>query len=351
MELLTQLLNRITIKDRAFLSRQLATMLNSGIPLVEAVKILIQETKNPVVKESLTEIARDLESGLTFSGAIEKQPNLFNNIYVAIVRSGEASGKLEEVLLQLADNMEKENSLVGKIKGAMVYPIFIITAMIGVAILMMVRVMPQLKGIFEESKVELPFTTRVLLASSDFMVKYWWLVVAAMIGSLIGLRFWLKTPNGTFLLNKLQLRIPGGFSEGIYMSRFTRTMSLLIKAGLPIIEALKITGEVMNNIVYKDSLEQASSQVERGLPLSAPLGQDERLYPTIVSSMILVGEQTGRLDTLLEKLAIYYDDEMNEKVKGLSSLIEPVVIVILGIGVAFLVMAVLMPIYNISQIQ
>lgn len=351
MEFLNSIINRITIKDRAFLSRQLATMLNAGIPLIEAVKILIQETKNPNIKKALTEVAKDLESGLTFSGAIEKQPNLFNNIYVAIVRSGEASGKLEEVLLQLADNIEKENSLVGKIKGAMVYPIFVITAMIGVAILMMVRVMPQLKGIFEESKVELPITTKLLLASSDFMVDYWWMVILALVAGLVGLRFWLKTPNGTYILNRLQLRIPGGFSEGVYMSRFTRTMSLLIKAGLPIIEALKITGEVMNNVIYKDSLERASADVERGLPLSTPLNQDGKLYPTIVSSMVLVGEQTGRLDTLLEKLAIYYDDEMNEKVKGLSSLIEPVVIVILGIGVAFLVMAVLMPIYNISQIQ
>lgn len=345
-----QLFNRITIRERALLSRQLATMLGSGIPLVEAIKVLLLQTKSEPVREALTAIVHDIESGLSFSAAIERQPKLFNKIYVAVARSGEASGKLEEVLLQLADNIEKENVLVGKIKGAMVYPIFIFTAMIGVAILMMVRVLPQLKSIFEETAITLPITTRVLMAASDFMVQYWWLVIILIFAVLIGIGYYLRTPSGTILLNKLEVRAPANLGEDLYMARFTRTMSMLIKAGLPIIQALDITGQVMNNVVYRDSLVQAQSDVGRGLPLSMTLSQN-KFFPKIVTQMVLVGEQTGRLDHLLEKLAVYYEDEMDTKIKGLSTLIEPVIIVILGIGVAFLVIAVLMPIYNITQVQ
>ncbi len=344
------LLNRVTIKDKAFLSRQLATMLNSGIPLAESVKVLQLEAKNTTIKLALGQIIHDIEAGLSFSAAIEKHPAIFNNIYVSVAHSGEAAGKLEDVLLQLADNIEKENALVGKIKSAMIYPLFIILAMVGVAVLMMIKVLPQLKVIFLESGVALPISTRFLIASSDFMVKYWWLVLILVIAGAVGLRYYLKTTSGIVLMNQFQARVPGGLSEGMYMARFTRTMSMLVKAGIPIIEALEITSQVMNNVIFKESLQAAGAQVERGIPLSTPLGQNQ-FFPKIVSQMILVGEQTGKLDQILEKLAIYYEDEMDTKIRGLSSLIEPVIIVILGIGVAFLVMAILMPIYNITQVQ
>lgn len=344
------LLNRVSIKDRAFLSRQLATMLASGIPLTDSVKVLLMETKNPTIQTALSEIIHDIEAGLSFSSAIEKHPALFSKIYVAMARSGEAAGKLEDVLLQLAENIEKENTLVGKIKSAMIYPLFIIIAMIGVAILMMVRVLPQLKSIFTESGIDLPLSTRILMGAADFMVQYWWLVVVGLIALAIGGRYYLKTPAGIVLLNQLQVRIPGGISEGLYMVRFNRTMSMLVKAGIPIIQALDITSQVMNNVIYKEGLLQAEAQVERGIPLSTPLAQNP-FFPTIVSQMVLVGEQTGKLDAILEKLAIYYEEEMDNKIRGLSSLIEPVIIVILGVGVAFLVMAILMPIYNITQVQ
>lgn len=343
-------LSRVTVKDRAFLSRQLATMLSSGIPLIDSVKVLILQTKNQIILDSLVQIQADLEAGLTFSAAIERHPKLFNNIYVSIVRSGEATGKLEDVLLQLADNIEKESVLVGKLKSAMVYPIFIITAMIGVAILMMVKVMPQLQSIFTESNVELPFTTKLLLALSGFMVNFWWLVVLVMVGAAVGLSAYFRTPDGSAVLNHLVVKIPGGIANDLYMARFTRTMSMLIKAGLPIIQALEITAEVMNNVIYSGALTGAKTEVERGLPLSAPLAKHS-FFPKIVTQMVLVGEQTGRLDQILERLATYYETELDDKVKGISSLIEPVIIVILGVGVAFLVMAVLMPIYNITQIQ
>ncbi len=344
------LLRHVSIKDKAFLSRQLATMLGSGIPLVESINVLLIQTKNPVIREGLNAIVHDIESGLTFSTAIERQPEIFNSIYVAIVRSGEASGKLEEVLLQLAENIEKDSALVGKLKSALVYPVFIITAMIGVAILMMVKVIPQLKSIFTDSNVPLPFTTQLLIGASDFMVKFWWLVIIGLIGAVVGIGYYLKTPQGTTLLNNVEVRIPGGISEDLYMGRFTRTMSMLIKSGLPIIQSIEITAQVINNVVFRDVLLGAQTEIERGLPLSTPLARS-LYFPKVVTQMILVGEQTGRLDQILERLAIYYENEVDDKAKGISSLIEPVIIVILGIGVAFLVMSVLLPIYSITQVQ
>lgn len=342
--------NAASLKDRTFLSRQLATMLGSGIPLVEALKVLLLQTKNQTVKTALGEIIRDIESGLSFSSAIDRQPQLFSKIYTAVARSGEASGRLEDVLLHLADNIEKENVMAGKIKGALIYPVFVLTAMIGVAILMMVRVIPQLRSIFDESNIVLPITTRLLLASSDFMVRYWWLVVILLIAGVAGLVWYIKTPNGSLILNNIQVRLPTNLGEDLYMGRFTRTMSMLITSGLPIIQALDITSQVMNNKIYQASLIQAQADVGRGLPLSVSLNQN-RFYPKIVTQMILVGEQTGRLDQLMEKLAGYYENELDTKVKGIATLIEPLVIVTLGIGVAFLVIAVLMPIYNLTQVQ
>ncbi len=343
-------LNRISVRDRAFLARQLATMLSSGIPLADSLRVLESEVKNPALKSALQAVIADVETGLTFSSAVQKQPQLFNNIYAAMARSGEASGHLEQVLLQLADNIEGESAIVSKIRSAMVYPVFIIVAMVGVAALMMIRVIPQLKSIFTESGVELPFATRFLIGLSDFMVSYWWLMLVLLVGLAALGRYFMKTQTGIVLINELELRLPGGLSEALYMARFTRSMSMLIESGIPIIEAIGIVSEVMNNVVYKESLTAAKTQVERGIPLSVPLGEN-KYFPRIVAQMISVGEQTGKLDELLGKLALYYEEELDTKIRGLSALLEPFIIVILGIAVAFLVIAILMPIYNIAQVQ
>lgn len=343
-------INTITTKDRAFLSRQLATMLSSGIPVTEALKVLISETRNPVILESLQTIQHDIESGLSFSSAIQRQPILFNEVYVAVARSGEASGRLEDVLSQMADNIEQESSLISKVRGAMIYPAFIFLAMISVAVLMMVRVIPQLKHIFTESGVQLPLSTRFLIGLSDFMVHQWWVVVLIVVAIVAAIRVYLPTQGGRQIIDYIEAHIPGQFSENLYMARFTRTMSMLIKAGIPIIEAIDITSQVMNNGIYQLILTQARAQVERGIPLSTPLAQTP-YFPVIVSQMIRVGEQTGRLDEVLLKLALYYEDEVDSRIKTIATLIEPLIIVILGIAVAFLVIAILMPIYNIAQIQ
>lgn len=340
----------VSVRDKAFLSRQLATMMSSGIPLAQSIGVLTLETTNPQIREALSQIVHDLEAGLPFSAAIEKHPSIFNTTYVAAARAGEASGKLEDVLLDLANHIEQESAVISKVKSAMIYPAFIVVAMIAVIVLMMIRVLPQLKTIFTESGVELPASTRFLMASSDFLVAYWIPVLVFLVGLGLLLRYYLKTPTGIYLLNHFQAHLPGHFSDALYMSRFTRTMSMLVRSGIPIMQALSVTSEVMNNVHYRSALLAARSQVERGIPLSSPLSQN-RLFPRIVSQMIMVGEQTGKLDQLLEKLAKYYEDEIDVRIKNLSSLIEPIIIVILGLGVAFLVVSILMPIYDIAQVQ
>jgi type IV pilus assembly protein PilC len=343
-------LNRITIKDRAFLSRQIATMLSSGIPLTEALKVMLTGTKSPRVAEAIEQIIKDVESGLSFSVSIQKHPELFNSVYVSMAKSGEASGRLEDVLLQMADNIELEQSIISRVRGAMIYPLFIVVAMIGVSILMLVSVIPQLQLIFDESKVQLPLATRFLIALSNFLIHQWWLCIAIVAIIVFAARFYAKTPAGVYFINQVQARLPGQLSESLYMARFTRTMSMLIQAGLPIIESLDIAGAVMNNVIYRDSLLHAKTQVERGIPLSTPLSQN-KFFPVLVAQMVRVGEQTGRLDDVLKRLSVYYESELDTRIKSISSLIEPVIIVILGIAVAFLVISILMPIYSIAQLQ
>lgn len=343
-------LNTITVKDRAFLSRQIATMLSSGIPLTDALKVMLTGAKNPRVVASLEQIIKDVESGLSFSSSIQKHPELFNSVYVAMARSGEASGRLEDVLSQMADNIELEQSIISRVRGAMIYPLFIVVAMIGVSILMLVSVIPQLQVIFEESHAQLPISTRFLIALSQFFIHQWWIALALLVIAFFAFRFYSQTPGGVYLLNQIQARLPGQLSESLYMSRFTRTMAMLIRSGLPIIESLDIAAAVMNNIIYHDSLLHAKTQVERGIPLSTPISQS-KFFPVLVAQMIRVGEQTGRLDEVLDRLSTYYETELDNKIKSISSLIEPIIIVILGIAVAFLVIAILMPIYNIAQLQ
>lgn len=350
MNLNIEFFNRVSVKDKAFLSRQLATMLSSGLPLDRAVSILASQSRKKIIKDTLEAINKDLESGQKFSAAIARHPKVFDRVYVNIIISGEAVGKLAEVLVRLADQLEKENNFTGKIQGAMLYPIFITLAMIGVMILMMVKVVPQLKEIFIESGVELPWATKLLVSTSQFIINYWWICLLVLVGFIIIIRLFLVSKPGIYLLNKIQINLPWGIGKDVYMARFSRTLGMLVQAGTPIIEAVKITAEVMNNTIYKNSLFYVAEQLERGIPMSVPLEKDP-YFPLIIPQMVMVGEQTGQLDRVLGNLARYYENQTDDKIKGLTSLFEPALIVIIGTGVGFVVFSILGPIYSIVQLQ
>ncbi len=342
--------NRISSHEKAFLARQLAAMLGSGLPLSKAMGILTNQTRNRHLQEILSGVERDLETGLPFSAAIAKYPELFDRIFVNVVVSGEQVGKLAEVLAQLADQLEKDNGFTSRIKGALAYPAFVLVAMLVVGGIMTTYIVPQLRQVFEEAGSKLPLTTTLLIALSDGLIHYWWAILLVGGGLLVFAFTYLRSKAGEAVLGTIEVKFPGGLGYDVYMTRLTRTLGMLVQSGTPIVEAITVTGAVMDNVLYEKVLADAAEQVKRGIPLSVPLGASE-LIPPIVSQMVEVGEQTGQLDQILLNLAGYYEGEADGKIKALGSLIEPAVILLIGIGVGFLVYSILVPIYNIAQLQ
>jgi type IV pilus assembly protein PilC len=342
--------NKITTKNKAFLARQISTMIASGLPLNKAMGILADQERNPKLKEILIGVLENLEAGAPFSTAAAKYPILFDKVFINIVVSGETVGKLSEVLGQLADQYEKEGDFNGKVSGAFAYPAFIIVAMLLVGGVMMVYIVPQLQSIFEEANAALPLPTRVIISVSNFLKNDWLLLLIGLIAAFFLLRAYFRSAAGTRVVDGVTLRIPGNLGVEIYMTRMSQTLGMLVQAGTPIIEALNVTADVMNNVYYQDLLRGAVAQVKRGIPLSVPVSEST-YFPPIVSQMISVGEQTGQLDKILLNLGQYYQREVDDKLKNVSTLIEPIIIVIVGVGVGFLVYAILMPIYSIAQLQ
>lgn len=345
-------LNVVTIKDKAFFTGQLSTMINSGLPLTRSLEILATQSRKPALKDILKEVTADLEEGVSFSKSISKHPAVFDNVFISIIRSGETSGKLDQVLKELATQLENENRFISRLRGAMLYPVFILCAMIGVAILMMVKVIPQISQIFKESNAPMPWATKALIAASNVLIHQWWVVILVIIGLVLFLRYYFKTTGGQLVYNNIQIHFPliKVVSEDIYMSRLTRTLAMLVGSGVEIIKAVNITSEVMNNLVYQKGLKEVSSQIERGIPMSVPLSKNP-IFPILLSQMVAVGEQTGKLDEVLRNLANYYQEESDARMRSLTALVEPIIIMIIGAGVGLMVFAILMPIYNIAQIQ
>lgn len=341
--------NKVSLKDRSLFARQLSTMIEAGLTLTQALRLLVRQSKRGKLKGVLESILNDLQDGFSFSTSLAKFPDTFDSIFINVVKSGEATGKLEQVLQQLATNMEKEVAVTSKIKGALFYPIFIIIAMIGVGALMMVKVIPQLRDVFIESGKDLPLSTKILIGLSDFMVARWYVLIVLIIGGIIGLRAFLRSDLGTRLWSQYSLKVPvaGGIIVQSSMARFGRLLGMLLSSGVPLLEALHLINDSFTNKVYQWGIAQVALQVERGVPMSVPISENP-IFPIMVGQMVAVGEQTGKMDEVMTRLAVYYEGEVDAKVGGLSSLIEPMVIVILGIGVAWLVIAILLPIYQIS---
>ncbi len=344
-------LKKVSLKQKVIFSRQLATMIDAGLSITKALRILqIQEKeKNKKFSEIIGSVTAEVEGGSTFSSALNKFPKVFPSIYVSLVKSGEASGKLDQSLDRVATQMEKSYDLKSKIKGAMMYPAFITVSMVVVAGIVVTFVMPQLKSLFEESSTELPIITKVLLSTSDFVRNYWWIVIFLPVGFVALFRYLLNTKKGRRLWDKLKLKIPiiNIFIRDVYMAQFTRTLGTLISSCLPILDALRIVSDTMGNVHYKEEFREIARKVENGVSLAIPL-EDSDLFPTMVSHMIEVGEKTGSVDKILFKLADFFDNEVSNTIAVLSTMLEPVILVIMGIGVGFMVGAVILPIYKLA---
>jgi len=344
-----KMFDRVHPRDIVIFSRQLATMISATLPLVQALKILTEQQDNPLFRSILAAVSSDVEGGARLSVAMRQYPKVFSNFFVSVINSGETSGKLDESLRYLADQMEKDYELNSRIKSSLYYPAFILGGIVVVAIIMVAYVIPQLQSVLGGME-DLPWTTEALLAVSDFFRNFWWVLVIAVGVLVLWLRSYVNTKRGRVKFDSLKLRLPifGKLFQWVYIVRFTRNLSTLLSGGIKIIEALDTTADVIGNKVYEDIIRRAAERVEAGDSMSAVL-KKEAAVPLMVAQVIEVGEKTGKLPFTLDKLADFYTSELDNAVRGLSSLLEPVIMVILGIGVGILMAAVIMPIYNISS--
>jgi len=336
-------------KEFVIFSRQLATLIDSKVPLLSSLQSIANQTENKYFSLKIKEIMSDVDGGYSLSEALEKHPEVFSKFYVNMVKAGEASGTLQKTLNDLADNIEKNYELTSKLKGAMYYPAFIFSAMVIVGFLMMSFVMPKLLEILKEADVTLPIQTRVFIVVSDFLAVYWWAVGIVAIGGIIGLVYYLKTDDGKREFDQLILKVPviNKILKNIYIARFAENLSTLIQSGLPITTALLITSDVVGNEVYRQIIREGASEIKKGGGMADIFDRYE-LIPPVVCQMIRVGEETGRIDFTLSKVTDFYMKEADNMVRNFSTLIEPVIMVILAIGVGILVSAVLLPIYQVA---
>lgn len=345
-------LSRISVKDIVVFSRQFSVMIGASVPVVEALKVIADQSENPKLRSTIAQISDAVNSGETLSAGFAEYPKLFSNFYVSVVRSGEQSGKLDEALDYIADEMEKDYEMSSKIKGAMIYPAFVITMMIAIGFLMMIFVVPKLTAIITEAGGELPTATRILIAISDFLVAYWWIVIAGLIMCIAGVRYYLHTKTGRSQFDYLLLHLPifGNLFRMIYLVRFTRAMNTLIIGGVNITSSLKVAGEVVNNSFYQDIINQTILEVQAGNSICTVFVKSKEI-PAMVSQMMMVGEKTGKLDMVLEKITSFYNREVTTLLAGMMSLIEPALMVVMGVAVGIMVAAILLPMYNVvSQI-
>ena len=343
-------IGRVKSKDIVIFSRQLSVMVSATVPIVQALKILAAQTTNAIFVEKIMELANDVDGGMKLSAGMSKHDKVFGRFYIAMVKSGETSGKLDEVLQYLADQMEKDYDLVSRIKGAMIYPVFIIFGMTVVGFLMMIFVVPNMTRMLVESGQELPALTKMLIGTSNFMKSFWWLIIGAVIGLIFLFKMWTRTQMGRVSWDTAKVKFPifGTLFQKIYIVRFARGFSTLIKGGVPVSIALRITSEVVDNEAYKKLILDTIKEVEDGSSVSVLFSKSD-LMPKMLSQMMGIGEQTGKLDSILEKLADFYSREIDSMVSGLTSLIEPLILMVMGVGVGGMVAAIMMPMFKVAQ--
>ncbi len=330
-------------------TRQLSTMVSAGLPLTDSLVIMQKQTKSSVFAKVLAQVVSDVEGGLSLSVAMSVHKKVFSVVYTKLIEAGETGGVLDKVLSKLALSLEKEREFKSKTKGAFVYPAIVVLVMIVVISLMMIFVIPKLTSLYTEMGTQLPLITRILIGISDFMVKFWWLLLIMVIGFVIAFRRFSDTDKGSALVSRFVLWLPiwGKIRKTLILSEFTRTLGLLIGTGIPIITALKVVRDILGSPVYREGIDQAMNRVERGTPLHVPLSANPN-FPPIIAQMVRVGEETGKMDEVLERLAGYFEEESENSVRNLTTALEPIILVVLGAGVGILVLSIIMPIYNLT---
>ncbi len=351
MEKINAMLGKVKQDELVMVTRNLGSMLDAGLTITRALSVIERQSRNAKLKQVVKEIIAHINKGDQFFEALKDHPKVFDDLYIAMIRAGEESGNLSESLRTLSVQMERSTSLKKKIKGAMMYPSIVIIVMVIIGILMMIFVLPAITGIFKQMGNELPATTRALIATSDFLVANTVVALAGIIAFVVGIGYALKSKTGKVFTSWTVVRLPviGTMAKETNAARTARTLSSLLNSGVDVIQALTITEEVVQNVFYKKIIKNAAERVEKGTPLSEVFIERSDLYPILVGEMILVGEETGSIAKMLGELAEFYETEVERKTKDLSTIIEPLLMVVIGAGVGFFALALIAPIYSISE--
>lgn len=345
---LTQLTQRITSKDKVNFTRSLATLIEAGLPLSQSLNIIVEQTPNPKMRAVVQDIIVSIESGRTLAESFGKHPRVFDKVYLALIRAGEISGTLDKALRRIADQQEKDAESIRKIRGAMYYPAIVMVVIFAVVIFMLVTIVPQVSQLYDGLGKELPFLTAALVAASNFMIEFWWIVAIVAGVGVYFLRQYLETESGIRVLDTLKLTTPliKGLFRKLYMARFTRTGETLLATGVPMLDMLRIAAEAVNNTHVGRSIMNAEELVKGGTALSKGL-TDQDYIDLLIPQMIKIGEQSGQIDQMLGKVAKVYEDELDEQIKAISTTIEPILMVVMAIFAGGIVMAILFPIYSL----
>lgn len=342
--------NKVSNRDIVILSRQMATLFEAQVSALKVFKLIGAETKNPILRKHMMGIIDDLQGGASISSALSRHPDLFSDFYVNMIRAGEESGHIDQSFAYLADYLDRNYEITSKAKNALIYPAFVIFTFISVMVLMFTVIIPKIGAIIKESSQEAPFYTKIVMGTSDFFVNNWGLMLFGLIVLVGGLVWYIRTPEGRHWLSNFRLYVPfvGDLYRKLYLSRFSDNMSTMVLSGIPMLKAIEITSSVIDNQIYKEILDGASIKVKAGQALSAALADREEI-PSVLVQMVKAGEESGELGNILKTMSKFYQREVITAVDTLVSMIEPAMIVALGIGVGILLAAVLMPIYNIAS--
>jgi type IV pilus assembly protein PilC len=339
----------INASELAVFSRQLATMITSGMSILRALYVLEWQTENKFLKETIVAVRKDVEAGLSLSDSLARHPKVFNPLFVAMAQAGEAGGVLEDALLRVADQLEKDASLRRQIRSAMVYPILVIVFAVGVMMALVAFLVPVFEGVFKQFGGELPKITQVSVFLSHAVTGYWWLIFLLAAGTIVSFLKWKKSSWGRPQWDHFRLRIPmkiGTIVQQVAVARWSRTLSSLTSAGVPLLLALDITGRTGGNVAVEEAMEGVIASVKRGGTIAAPLAQAP-IFPVMVTHMVGVGEETGALDTMLDKVAEFYEDQVEASVKALTSILEPIMIIVIGSIVGFIVISMYLPLFSV----
>jgi len=340
---------KVKFEDVVNFTRQLSTMIGAGLPLTDALSILQMQVP-PALQTKVADILRSIEGGSTFADALGHHIDTFSRVYIALVRAGESAGVLDTILIRLADTLEKQREFREKTKGAMIYPVIVVIGMLLVSVVMMIFVLPKLTVMYKDFNVELPLVTKILMNTSTFMATYWYIMGLSIVAGIYVFKKWKLTKMGSYQYDVIILKLPvfGKIKSMVLMAEFSRTLALLASAGVSLVESLSIVKEVADSEVMRRALTEIGKDVEKGNTLATSLARHP-VFPMIVSQMTSVGEQTGKLDEILNRVAGYFENESEHAIKNLSTAMEPIIMVVLGLGVGFLIVAIIVPIYNLTS--